>query len=362
MIGDRVAILKYIVTNGKDKDTEQLEDIKKSNLSVVVWGMGDLANNVIRLLRNEGIKVDYVFTNIKSPNEKSIDGVQIIEDLGLLDIRINLVMGHSRYEYADEIKQKYGNIENVYMFSNPFSSHDNKTSFEFLNENIDRFQRIADIVEDDESKANLVAYINSRCNKDVHFIQKCDNNYFNNSVFSISDDESYADVGAYDGDTIRLFLHESDGCYKDIYAIEPEPNAYDRLSRYIDNNKINAELYNMGCYNEQTVLTFDNSIDTSSHIVHGGGGINIQVNRLDNILKGKRVSIIKICQQGPVKNILIGSTEILLKQKPKLAIVLGLDVDHLLDIPEVIKSINPEYRIYFRFLGKLPSRLTMFAI
>ena len=355
-------ILEKLIFTNNDKDNEQLGALKKSKLPVVVWGKGDLANNVIRLLQDEGINVEYIYININSSNEKTINGVTVINNLNVFDTKINLVMGHSRYEYASDIKEKNSIIEEVYMFSNPFSSHDRITSSAFVNENIDRFQEIFDLLEDDLSRNNLVAYINSRCNKDVDYICSYDNNYFNNSVFSISNEESYVDIGAYDGDTIRLFLGEADGKYKDIFAIEPEPNAYKKLQNYLYTNNITAKSYNMGCYNSRTELIFDNSKDTSSRIINSGDGIRIPVDELDNILYDKRISLLKIAQQGPVKAILEGAKNILFEQKPKLAVVVGLDVYHLLDIPNVIKKIKPEYKIYLRFLGKLPSRLTMFAI
>ena len=42
------------------------------------------------------------------------------------------------------------------------------------------------------------------------------------SIFSWSEEETYADLGAYNGDTIREFLQMTNNKYNRIFAAEPD--------------------------------------------------------------------------------------------------------------------------------------------
>ena len=202
-------IREYIQNNEIDKDEEQIKALLASSLKNVVWGCGDVAQNVIRYLRKNAIRTDYIYTNIRVINEKhELDDIPRIFDLSDMHEKFNLIIGHSRYEMADQIKDQYHNIDEIFMFSNPFESHDRVTSKDFFDKNENRFTEVCDILEDEISRRNLISYINSRINHDVYAIDNVDNNYFDNSIFRVNEDESYVDVGAYDGDTIRLFLNE----------------------------------------------------------------------------------------------------------------------------------------------------------
>lgn len=41
------------------------------------------------------------------------------------------------------------------------------------------------------------------------------------SLLSLGEDETYVDLGAYNGDTVDEFLHYTNGKYKFITALEP---------------------------------------------------------------------------------------------------------------------------------------------
>ena len=353
--------IDYVFT-GKDRDKEQLNQIVESNATCVVWGMGDLANNVIRFLESHGKKVDYIYVDVESSEEKQL-GKAVLRDLTDIgkECGIDIVMGHARYELADDIKNRFANIKNVYIFSNPFNKHDRDTSKEFVDANLRRFEKVYDLLEDDVSRQNLMAYINARINKDVQFIDDySDKNYFNNSVFCVGSEEKYVDIGAYDGDTIRTFLKECDGRYAHIYAIEPDEEAYNKLNTYIKDNHIGQiTTRKMGCYSHKAELSFDNSVDTSNRIIESSGGKRIPVDALDNIVDS--ASIIKIAQQGPVIDIVEGARHTIERNRPKLSFLVGVDIEHLLGLPVLINEMNLDYKIYFRYLGKMPSRLTMFA-
>ena len=54
------------------------------------------------------------------------------------------------------------------------------------------------------------------------------------SIFSWIEEETYADLGAYNGDTIREFLQLTNNKYNRIFAAEPDRRNYKKLSAYVE--------------------------------------------------------------------------------------------------------------------------------
>ena len=57
-----------------------------------------------------------------------------------------------------------------------------------------------------------------------------------------------------------------------------------------------------------------------------------------------------------------GAENILREQKPKLAITVGFDEWGIIKIPQIIKKINSDYKIYLRYGAPMPARLILFAV
>ena len=171
--------------------------------------------------------------------------------------------------------------------------------------------------------------------------------YFVEDIISFSDRESFADVGAYDGDTVLEFLKYSKGEFDNIYAFELCRNNYDKL---LENTaglpaaeKISC--INKGCWDSQQEIKY--SEELSSSTVGKGENIGI-VDRMDDILSGKAVTFIKMDIEGAEMNALRGAENIIRTQKPKMAICVYHDLRHFYEVPLYLKSLVPQYKIYFR--------------
>lgn len=83
--------------------------------------------------------------------------------------------------------------------------------------------------------------------------------------FCLSEEESFVDCGAYDGDTIREFKRKTQNRYKKIWAFEPDENNFVRLSDYIGGEKDSRiELYQAGVYDSNTMMHFSGNRGMSS--------------------------------------------------------------------------------------------------
>lgn len=171
--------------------------------------------------------------------------------------------------------------------------------------------------------------------------------YFAEDIISLSNSESFADIGAYDGDTIREFLKYTKGKFDNIYAFELCRSNYEKLVENVA-GLLGAEkisCINKGCWDSLQEIKY--SEELSSSAVGKGENTGI-VDRMDHILSGKAVTFIKMDIEGAEMNALRGAENIIRTQKPKMAICVYHDLRHFYEVPLYLKSLVPQYKIYFR--------------
>lgn len=97
----------------------------------------------------------------------------------------------------------------------------------------------------------------------------------------------------------------------------------------------------------------------SSEITNAVTDVTIKVDALDSVLSGEKVSFVKMDIEGSEKEALNGMKGIIENQKPVLAISIYHSLDDFLQLPQMIRDMNPEYRIYIRHYRKLSDSETV---
>ena len=119
------------------------------------------------------------------------------------------------------------------------------------------------------------------------------------------------------------------------------------------------KIYNLGIWDSECDITY--SIGDSQSTVGLGEGKG-HVVPLDDALHDEKTTFIKMDIEGAEPQALRGARKIIQTQKPKLAICIYHDFRHLWEIPLYIKSLVPEYRIYFRHHTNLEYETVCYAI
>lgn len=214
----------------------------------------------------------------------------------------------------------------------------------------------------------MIAYLQCKLSENVDYIIDIfdgELNYFRNPCFFLGKEEVYVDVGAYTGDTIELFLKETGYKYKKIFAFEPEEENFTVLKKYVEEKGLeNVIVQKVAIWNKKEKLSFD--LDKESSGISSDNdkkqALEIEANTLDSLLENEQVTLVKINFLTGVNESLEGMRKIMNLYKPRLAITVGFDEYALLTIPEVIKQINPAYKLYLRFAAAMPARLLLFAV
>lgn len=207
---------------------------------------------------------------------------------------------------------------------------------------------ILDLYNEPKSKKiiqnRLSFYKTGNC-KYIESTIKNNNLYFDNEYYSLSENEFYVDVGAYDGDSISLFVSYINGKYKGIIGIEPDKISFKKLSNKCsvmhDCKLIRCAT---GAHNE--TMRFDSKGTLGSSLNENGE--RIEVKKLDDILSDTHPTLIKLDIEGAELDTLKGAEKILKRDKPKLAVCIYHKMEDIIDIPRYIHSIVPEYRFKVR--------------
>lgn len=178
--------------------------------------------------------------------------------------------------------------------------------------------------------------------------------YFNNDVFNLNNGEIYIDIGAFDGDTVETFIS---ACakgkikYQKIIAFEPDPNCFNKLSTNYTNYD-GVELHQLGLWSESTQLRFL-STNTGTYeqgaSISSTGDISIDVVSLDDFLQGNQATLVKMDPPGNIiPNVLRGAILTIKNHRPNLAIGAYHGADSIFEIPILLHSICPDYRMAIR--------------
>lgn len=339
----------YGIKSGFSKFDHQLNVNKKFQdaNTVCFWGAGKFFFDCNELT---GIKYDYVCDNDQLKWGKIFAGkrcISINELKNLKDPIVLILVGN----YLPIKKQLDDlGIENYIaddIFCNMF---DHKYSTEWFKENLDAAVNALELFADDESKEVYTGVI---CNRIApHLAQKTfyelqtSGEYFDHGLFELSNNEIMVDAGAFNGDTITEFIKSVGGMFEKVYAFEIDPENFNEMVSKLNKYKSKIEFINKGVWSNTDKLAFSGQ-KMSAHISNNDSKY-VDVVSIDEALKDKKVTFIKMDIEGAELPALDGTRETIMTYLPKLAITVYHHLSDVWRIPLKIKEFNPNYHIYLR--------------
>lgn len=173
--------------------------------------------------------------------------------------------------------------------------------------------------------------------------------YFDDKIMKPSADEIFVDIGAYDmGNTID-FIKWCGNNYRKIIAFEADAHSYDICKKVVQSLK-SVELHNYAVYSADTCLSFLSAPDGEygGSRIDGEGSDKVKAVTLDRFLgKDIPVSILKMDIEGAEKDALIGAENIIRQHKPRIVISAYHKLDDVVELPLLIKDLNPKYSEFY---------------
>lgn len=233
--------------------------------------------------------------------------------------------------------------------------------FELYKNNVETI--LKDYLYDDESKSIYKAILEYRASNvecmDSKFISNADE-YFELPQFKFNfKKEIMVDAGAFVGDTVEKYLSYRLDYIRKIYAFEPCERQFNALqirkNRLVQEYALDADSIvceraalsdqNAYCLMESSTMTGSGNFVSS--ISEKPSEESVPIYRLDDYLE-EELDFLKADIEGNELKMLKGATTLIKKCKPRLAICIYHTPFDLIEIPEYIKSIVPEYKMAVR--------------
>lgn len=304
-----------------DKQEEMIQFIRKSGKGVIIFGAGYNGKSALRLCNKRGISVDYFCDNDLKKQNTKVENVRVISPKEILKeslVKDYVIIIGARFAY-----------EEIYD----------------------------SLIDMGVPAHNIFKFIELGFSSEQYF----------DPVLNFGEDEVFVDGGSYDFETSEVFLKkvkESGGNCKKIYAFEPDRLNYekcvDKANRLGLNN---VSLMCAGLWKEDTYVKFCILGNASSRILPAEreDADRVKVSALDACITEK-VTFIKLDIEGAELAALQGAKNILLRDKPRLAICIYHKKEDLWEIPYYIKTLIPEYKLYVRHYSNYGDETVLYGV
>lgn len=178
-------------------------------------------------------------------------------------------------------------------------------------------------------------------------IERTFDHYFDLDLFKCDESEVFVDCGCCGGDTVKSYVKSYGNRYQSIYSYEPAPSLYNLAVKELSEVE-RLHLRNAGVSNiTGTQKMIDFGVNSGASRINPNGDVDCKTVRLDDDIK-ENITFLKMDIEGSEIDALMGAAQQIRRNKPKLAISLYHKFTDLLEIPRLVKQLNPEYKFYLR--------------
>lgn len=343
------------------------EALRHSEYPVWIWGAGSMSVEVEKRLGEQGIHPAGRFIDMQPSQSHIISNAERVfslDELKALYPRINVVMGHGHYEKASAMRA-HSFVKEVYIIANPYTQYKGP-SLQYVYENAEKVDYIKKLLVDGCSRYVLEKYLAVSMTNDIrHLLESglCVENVFGLEELKISETETYVDIGAWEGDTIDLFLNKTKNHCGHIYGVEPDPHSFTWLkNKFTGRPDISLFQCGLGLQEGELYLSAVGSQSAYLSQVLVNGNPKVSVTTMDHLLLDKSVSLVKIFVPFMFLDILKGGRNTIKQSRPRLIIYVACGDQFLLyDAVQWIANLDMNYRLALRFDFPMPTRLILYA-
>jgi len=337
--------------------TDIWNKLKSAVNPIILYGMGDGADKILKVFERYDIEISGVFASDEFVRGHSFHGFKVMKFSEVCEIFDNFIIIVSFATALPDV------IDRIYDLSRRYELYipdvpvvgDELFNIEFYLDNIDKINNARELLCDDESKAVFDNVINYKLSGEIKYLTDSQSSAHN--ILKPIQYASYADLGAYNGDTIRHLMKSAPNL-KYICAFEPDTRNYKKLIEIFDGN---IHAYNIAAWSEKTTLLFDRRGGRNSRI--GRGNSETAADSLDNILQGRRIDYIKYDVEGAEHEALTGSAKTIKKYSPDLTVSLYHRSGDVFNLVSYVHELNPKYKLFIRRYPYIPAwDLNLYAV
>ncbi len=351
---------------GNNIEQDLWQYLKSTRKTVVMYGMGNGADKILAVCDSYGIEVADFFASDGFVRGHSFHGKRVLsysevkEKYGSENIIVLLSFGSSLPNVIDTIRTVADECE-LYAPDVPVCG-DELFTLDFFAAHRDEILKAYSLLADDLSRSiyeNVILYkltgkipylFKAECKKDETY-----------ALLGAADFEACADLGAYNGDTVRELIGYSPKL-KRVYALEPDSRSFKKLESFCSQYEGKAELipFNAAAWSHDCTLTFaDEGNRNSGFFAPLKTAKQKEVNALapDTVLgvSESKIDYIKYDVEGAEAEALKGSKNTVLRHSPALLVSAYHRSEDIFALPLLVHSLNNNYSLYYRRYPYIPA-------
>lgn len=332
------------------------EFLRSTELPVFIYGMGDGALKIMKVLDKYGIPVAGFFASDEFVRGHTFEG-HLVHTLSQIESLIDdfvIVLAfaagyRSLYDRINEIASRH-----ILVAPDVPVAGDGLFTYGYCMENAEKIQSVYDMLDDDMSKKTYADVINFKISGKIKYLNDCTSprEEVYEKLIPLSGNDVFVDMGAYRGDTAEEFISACGGKYDHIYAFEPNPKNFRRLSKNFSGNE-RITLINAAAGSEKGTVSISVNEGRMARSSVSGKTAEIPVAAADEVIP-EQVSIIKIDVEGDEKKALLGAKKQIAGGAKILCSLYHRNED-IFELPLLIKEIAPDLKLHIRHHLYIPA-------
>lgn len=350
-----------------------LEGIPKTDLwtylastkkTVVMYGMGNGADKILSICKKYSIEIaDFFasdgFVRGHSFHQKTVLSFSDVKEKYGADNIIVLLSFASCLPDVLQLFKSVGKECEMYAPDVPVCGEEIFT-LDFFNTHKQDILAVRDMLEDQESRRiydNVILY---KLTGKISYLFDAENDKSESfDLLGAKDFKICADIGAYNGDTARELLDVNPQIQK-IYAFEPDHRSFKKLFSFCSGYEGASQIIpiNAAAWSQNTTITFGDEGNRNSGIfapTKTAKPVEVTALSPDGIFENDKIDYIKYDVEGAEREAIIGSIRTITNSRPALLISAYHRSEDIFAIPLLIKSIRPDYKLYYRRYPYVPA-------
>jgi FkbM family methyltransferase len=217
-----------------------------------------------------------------------------------------------------------------------------------------RAERVMAVLADEDSRSQFARHLKWRVTLDAGSIPLPDRKttYFNSRMFKLNPDAVIADCGAFDGDSLRLFLYWHGRQFKRYLAIEPDPVSYTKLIEFVASLEpdVAARIDPLQAATglKRGTIRVSTTGKPGSQQVTGGDSVEVACVSLDEIFADGRCDYLKLDIEGAEWDAIGGASGLIGRDRPIIGVAIYHKPTDIFDLPLALMEATSDYDYHMR--------------
>ena len=336
--------------------TDCWDYLKSTDLPVFIYGMGDGALKIMSVFERYGIPLAGFFASDEFVRGHTFQG-HLVHTLSQIETLIDdfvIVLAfaagyQSLYDRINEIAKRH-----ILLAPDVPVAGETLFTYKYCQKNAEKIQSVYDMLADEKSRQTYADVINFKISGKIEYLNRCTSpkEEIYGRIIYLGENEIFADLGAYNGDTAAEFMSACNNNFCHLYAFEPNPKNFRKLTKNLpESDKIT--LFNAAAGRESGTVKISANEGRMSRAGGSGKTVEIPIGPLDEAVP-ESVTVLKLDVECGEREAIMGARRHI-ENGAKILCSLYHRSEDMFDLPLLIKSINPELKFYIRHQLYIPA-------